>query len=363
MLGRPYKLLHMFFIIPLICLAILLYCVWVFPAFQFLRKYRQKVAKGDVNPHKSELEVAGVNVHIYPSAKPSSTTLIVVTGLHPNGIYDPRFVSFAESCAQEGFQIAGLDVSDFRNFLLTKSTFDTILSVVDQLAENLQPETRKRIGVLGISYGAGPAFQIAVNHKIDFVVSIGGYFNLLHAIEYSFSGIHGDAQRYVHEWGRLIFAITHLEDLTNPEDSEILRQSLQLRLKLKESEAATLEERLSSDGKILLQGILKGLTEEQMNLFRTVARSREKEALELSPASFLEKIDRRTALYLIHGVSDDSIPFEESIELHHAAKEKGFLSRCLITKGLTHVDVIRPSAVVEFVKLLHWTRLLLHEAK
>src|SRR6476660_4292084 len=119
--------------VVLIALAILGYCVWLFPAFQFLRKYRQKVAKGDVKPERSELEVAGVNVHIYPSAKPSSTTLIIVAGLHPNGIYDPRFVSFAESCAQEGFQVAGFDVSDFRNFLLTKRTFDTILSVADEL--------------------------------------------------------------------------------------------------------------------------------------------------------------------------------------------------------------------------------------
>jgi pimeloyl-ACP methyl ester carboxylesterase len=353
----------MLFIIPLIGLVILAYCVWIFPAFRFFRKYREKVAKGDVNPHRSEVKVAGVDVHIYPSAKPSSTTLIVVTGLHPNGIYDPRFVSFAETCAQEGFQVAGLDVSDFRNFLLTKNTFNTILSVVDQLLENLQPETRKRIGVLGISYGAGPAFQIAVKHKIDFVVSIGGYFNLLHAIEYSFSGIHGAAQRPAHEWGRLIFAITHLEDLANPKDREILRRSLQLRLQLKEPDAATFEETLSSDGKILLQGILKGLSEEQMNLFRTVARRRESEAAELSPDYSLEKIDRQTAFYLLHGASDDSIPYEESIELHHAARKKGFRSRCLITEGLTHVDLTKPAAVVEFVKLLHWTRSLLREAK
>ena len=341
--------------------AVFLYCLWIWPAFQFLRAYRQRIAKDGEDAPRSELQIAGVPVHIYPCPKPSSTTLIIISGLHPNGIYDPRFVAFAKSCTEQGFQVVAPDVADFRKFRIAPETFKTILSVADELPDHLDPATRKRMGVLGISYGAGPAFLIAAKHKMNFVVSIGGYYNLLHTIEYSFSGIHGSDQRNPHEWGRLIFALTHMEELTDGPDAEILRRSLELRLQLKEQEAESLEIELSAAGQSLLQGILKGLTQEQTQLFRDVAKKLSKEAAEISPQTFLGTIDRRTVLYLLHGVSDDSIPYEESIELQQAAEKAGLKSHLLITEGLTHVDVTSPSGVLEFLKMLHWTRLLLRE--
>lgn len=344
----------------LLTASIFLSCAWLWPAFKFLNNYRHRIAE-DGASRRSDLEIAGTATHIYPGPKPGSATLVIVPGLHPNGILDPRFVAFAKCCTEAGFQVVAPDIKDFRNFRITRDTFRTAQTFMDALPDHLDLRTRNRIGVLGISYGSGPAFFIATNRNIDFLVSIGGYYNLAHAIEFSFSGNHGSTKRESHEWGRLIFALNHMEELAEEPDAGILLQSLQLRLQLKETEAESLEARLSVRGKELLQGILKGLTEAQTNRFRDIARKRESEARQISPETFLGVIDPRTVLYLLHGVSDDSIPYEESLELHEAAKRDGFRSHCLITTGLTHVDITSPSRVLEFLKLLHWTRLLLRE--
>jgi dienelactone hydrolase len=306
--------------------------------------------------NRSERIIGGLNVHIYDAVSKSATVLIVIPGLHPNGIFDPRFVGFANTCAEAGFQVIAPDIEDYRHFRLSESTFDKALAVMEELPAVLDLRNR-RVGVLGISYGSGPAFLIAAKHKIDFVVSIGGYYSLEHAIEFSFSGVHGNAKRPPDEWGRLIFALNHIDDLVDEKDSPAFVEALQLRLQLKEPDEIT----LSSQAEELLSGILKGLSPQQVDRFRTVARKREKEVRALSPELLLTKIDRETRLYLIHGVSDDSIPFEESLELRDTAKSAGFRTHCLITTGLTHVDVTSPAHLFEFVKMLQWIRLLLLE--
>jgi hypothetical protein len=340
-------------------LALLVYGLWLWPAFRFLQKYRSSVAQG--TPHnRSEVLIDDTKVHVYTPASGFKTVLIIVPGLHPNGIFDARFVAFANLCAAAGFQIVAFDIEEFRNFRLTKTTFDKTLSLMEALPQVIDLHG-KRLGILGISYGTGPAFLIATKHKVDFLVSIGGYYNLEHAIEFSFTGIHGEAKREPHEWGRLIFVVNHLSDIVASKDADLMMEVLELRLQLKEEAAALKEVNLNNAEKELLLGILKGLTPEQTDRFREIARKREEEARALSPERFLNQINPNTVLYLLHGVSDDSIPFEESLELRDAAKKAGFRTHCLVTSGLTHVDVTSPAHVVEFLKMLHWIRLLLRE--
>ena len=344
----------------LVLLLFVLLCggIWLFPAFRFLRKYEQRLAAGPGKPQRTERKIGNVTVHLYNPSEEARTTLIVVPGLHPKGIYDSRFIAFAETCAEAGFPVVAPDLPEFRNFKITNESVAILRSVMEEMRD-----PQKTIGMLGISYGAGPVFLMAAERKLDYVVSIGGYYNLSHAIEYSLSGAHpGGAKRGAHEWGRLIFALNHLDQLAPAEDLEILREILTLRLDLKEKEAEVLERDLNPASRNLMRGILEGLSADQQRAFDEVLRKREKEALELSPQRVLSKIDPDTHVYLIHGTSDEAIPYEETLELQAGLKEAGLQTHCLITQGLTHVDVTKLSSIWELLKLLHWERLLLRES-
>ncbi len=346
--------------LALILLLFVLLCgaLWLFPAFRFLRKYEQRLAATPGKPQRTERKVGDVTIHLYTPTEKSGTTLVVVPGLHPKGIHDDRFIAFAETCAEAGFSVVAPDLPEFRNFKITNESVQILRSVMDEM---LDPQ--KTTGMLGISYGAGPVFLIAAERKLDYVVSIGGYCNLSHAIEYSLNETHpGNVKRETHEWGRLIFALNHIDQLAQAEDLDILRNSLALRLDLKEEKAEVIERGLSPAGKKLLQGILKGLVDDQRKAFEDILQCREKEAFELSPQSVLSKIPRDTLVYLIHGTTDPAIPYEETVELQAGLKKAGVRTHCLITHGLTHVDVKKLSSMGEFLKLLHWERLLLREA-
>lgn len=267
----------------LVLLVFVLLCgvIWLFPANRFLRKYERRLAAEGTKPKRVERKIGDVTVHLYDPAGKSGTTLILVPGLHPNGIHDNRFIAFAETCAEAGFHVVAPDIPEFRNFKITNESVAILRSVIEEIRD-----PQKTTGMLGISYGAGPVFLIAADQKLDYVVSIGGYYNLSHAIEYSFTGAHpGGAQRETHEWGRLIFALNHLDQLAASDDLEIFRKSLALRLDLKEKEAELLEQSLSSAGKKLMHGILAGLAPVQQKTFEEVLRKREKEAFELSSSS------------------------------------------------------------------------------
>ena len=344
--------------------------LWLAPAYRFLRKYEQRLAKqvgaglvparkrAGTSPAPTERKVGSVTLHLYESPN-ARTTLIIVPGLHPEGIHDNRFVAFAETCAEAGFSVVAADIPEFRDFKITIESIQILRSVLDEMRD-----ARKTVGMLGISYGAGPVFLLAAEQKMDYIISIGGYYNLAHAIEYALTATHpGSNKRETHEWGRLIFALNHMDQIAPVEDLEILRESLIMRLDLKEKGAEILEKGLSAAGKDFLQGILQGLSVDQRKACDEILKQREKEALEFSPQRVLSRIDRRTHVYLIHGTGDQAVPYEETLELETGLKGAGLQVHCLITQGLTHVDVMKLSSTWELLKLLHWERLLLRERK
>lgn len=353
----------MILVLGILAAAGLATALWLLPAFRFLRNYEQKLASSRPYIQPRELTLGGVEIHVYTPLEQTRSTLLIVPGLHPDGIFDRRFTAFAETCAESGFQVVAPDIVEFRNFNITGNSLTGLRNVMTALPHHLPGGTMDRIGLLGISYGAGPAFLLAAERRFDFVVSIGGYYNLLHALEYSFTGSHqGGPRRKTHEWGRLIFALNHLQEVAAHRDQEILGRSLSLRLKLQVKEAELLEKELSAAGKELLDGILGGLTESQKNTFIEISNSQKEKAAALSPEQILSRIDPATRIYLLHGTNDDSIPYEETIELNAALKGAGFEPRSLITPALTHVDFTNVSEIVELLKLLHWERFLLREA-
>ena len=363
----------------LIVFALLCGAHWLFPAYRFLRKYEQRLAtgkqvgaglvparkragtspaptNGSGGSRRAERKLGSITLHLYEFAN-ASTTLIVVPGLHPKGIYDDRFVAFAETCAEAGYSVVAPDLPEFRDFKITNESLEILRFVLDEVRD-----PRKTIGMLGISYGAGPVFLLAAEQQLDYIISIGGYYNLSHAIEYALTATHpGSIKRETHEWGRLIFALNHMDQLAPAEDQEILRESLVMRLELKEREAEELEKSLSAAGKNFIHGILKGLSFDQRKACDEILKQREKEAFEFSPQQVLSKIGAGTRVYLIHGTGDQAVPYEETLELQVGLKEAGLQTHCLITQGLTHVDITKLSSIWERLKLLHWERLLLRE--
>jgi hypothetical protein len=357
-------------LILLLATALVLFLLWILPAIRFQADLQKRLNGSSTKTSRSEIRITEANLraHVYRPSKDSHSTLILLPGLHPQGIEDSRFSALAEACAGAGFHVIAPDIVEFRNFRITPETVDLLTRFIVALPHHVSERSVERLGVLGISYAAGPAFLVSaqpeVKNKIHFIVSIGGYYNLTDATEFALTGHYRKVSfRMPHQWGRLIFALRNLEKLGPQKDLPLLRESLRLRLSLREKEAAEKEEGLTIEGKQFLHEVLEGLSPKEAARFIRILHEYDPLMMNLSPESILPKLDSDLQIYLLHGQSDDLIPFEETLRFEQALKRFGHGPvRSLVTASLTHVDVKSSEDFWEAAKLLIWIRAFLGEA-
>lgn len=365
----------MIVLLPLVLLAAIAILAYSFyPTICFLKRFREgkPLPFCAIPVARTEVEVPKIKttVQIFRPDRKTHATLILVPGLHPRGIHDERFQSFAISCAESGFLVVAPDIIEFRRFQITPNAVELISKLVQALPTIVPAESLRNTGLLGISYGGGPVLVAAsrkeVKDKIQFIVCIGGYFNLLHAMEYSVTGKHRKGWTSpppAHQWGRMIFALNHLEYLAPPTDAPLLHQILMLHLNLKEQEAKEYEQGLSSHGKEFLNEVLNGLSDSEMHRFRKMLEIHEEVSQDLSPELAISDLSPDLRVYLLHGPGDSLIPSAETEELIDALrKEHHAKMDSLITLSLNHVDPAQKDPWMDQIRLLLWGRKLLREA-
>lgn len=365
----------MIVLLPIVLFAAIAILAYLFyPTICFLKRFREgkPLPLCAVSVARTEVEVPKIEttVQIFRPDRKTHATLILVPGLHPLGIHDERFQSFATSCAESGFLVVAPDVIEFRRFQITPNAVELISNLVQALPTIVPAESLRNAGLLGISYGAGPVLVAAsrkeVKNKIQFVVCIGGYFNLIHAMEYSVTGKHREGWTSpppAHQWGRMIFALNHLEYLAPPTDVPLLHQIVMLHLNLKEQEAKEYELALSSHGKQFLNEVLNGLSDLEMERFKKMLEMHKEVSKQLSPEFAVSHLSPDLRVYLLHGPGDSLIPSAETEELIDALrKEHHAKMDALITLSLNHVDPAQKDPWMDQIRLLLWGRKLLSEA-
>jgi Prolyl oligopeptidase family len=346
----------------------------VYPTICFLARFQQKKAlpfcTREVTMREIRMEHPGLTVRIYAPQKETSATLIIVPGLHPAGIYDSRFEGFAKSCAESGFQVVTPDIVEFRKFQISRDSVTLISQLVLALPAVVPERSLENVGLLGTSYGAGPALVAASRKemidKIHFVVCAGGYYNLIHAMEYTITGKHTyggfSLQLAPHQWGRMIFALNHIESLAPEPDTAALQKILTLYLNLKVDEARKDETDLSPAGKEFLKEVLNGLSPEETERFKKMLTIHRQLSLDLSPESIIPQLPPNLRIYLLHGTHDNLIPVSETEEMIQALQKSDHKNvRALITMSLNHVDPAQHDTWVDRLKLLLWMKTFLSE--
>jgi len=345
--------------------------IWLYPAVRFIRMTQ----KGFYSPSSRfaaglqiDVPEAGIAIRLYGDPESCPSTLVLLPGLHPDGIEDPRYQAFAQTCARAGFLVVAPDIQAFRQFRIDPQTVDQLAQLIESLPAYVNARALQNVGLFGISYAAGIAFLIAARKpkKINFLISVGGYCDLSRAIEFGLTGFHPQRQQAVpqppQEWIRLIFAFNFAEKLIPPQDRELLREILLMRLNLKEDKAKEMQPRLSPEANHLLDLVLNGIPESELERFHSVLREWADYFRNLSPAPVLAKLDPGLHIMLLHGKTDDLIPYEETLELQRCLPRHAHVHSC-ITSSLTHVDVRGAEDLLGAVRLLLWVRMLLSQVE
>jgi hypothetical protein len=316
---------------------------------------------------------AGLTVDVYDPPRPATATLVLVPGLHPEGIHDPRFRSFASACAQAGFQVVAPDLVEFRTFHIEAQVVDRLARLVEALPRHLPAGTLGNLGLFGVSYAGGPVLVAAARPEIaarlQFVGAFGGYYDLVHAVDYALTGTHAGAAGLSppHEWARMILVWQDAGAFLPEPDASAVSEALRLRLSLNVEEAQRREAQLSPAARAFLRAVLEGPSPQEAPRFRAALPRYQPLSRRLSPSAVVPVLDRRLRVYLLHGRSDDVIPYVETEEMVRAFEQAGHPRvRALISTAFRHVDPSGggggPAVWAARLRLLVWTRAFVGEA-
>ena len=264
-----------------------------------------------------------------PSRGEAGTGIVLVHGVNETGKDDERIVWLADLLARSGFTVLTPDFLGFKSLTLRTSDVEELVASIQYLANRSGNARRARVGLIGFSYGAGPTIIAAadprVNERVQFVVSFGGYYDLINVItfvttgHYAFGDLRGRA--VPNEYSRWIFLRYNLELIPALRDREVLREIAEAKSKNPAADTAPLAASLGSEGRAVYDLLVNADPQRVRTLVEALAPSVREHIRFLSPSRVIQNL--RGRLFVVHSDPDDYLPQTESLRLAAALEPRG----------------------------------------
>ena len=318
-------------------------------------------------------------------------TLLLIPGVHRDGINESRLVGLAEDLAATGYGIVTVAAPDLQRFKITPEVTDVIEDAVKWTSEQPQYRTDGKIGIVGISFSGGLSIVAAgresIRDRIAFVMSFGGHGDLARAMHYLTSGqVLGDLEKAKrssavlgadhvsvhppHDYG-LAVTLLNLADRVVPAeqvaplakgiDGFLLASSLAVTEPQKAvpvfEEMKTYQETLPEPSRTYMQYVNDRAVDKLGPILMPVA-----DALANHPAMPSLSPERaappKAPVFLLHGVDDNVIPSMETVLLAEHLKGKVEVHG-LLSGLITHAEVNRTATSTEVWRLASFWRALM----
>jgi pimeloyl-ACP methyl ester carboxylesterase len=293
---------------------------------------------------------------LYQSPEGNLAGIVLVPGAAARGRHDPRVVSVARTLARLRFAVLVPDMPGVRQYRVRATD---VLEVAEAFAwllarPGLAPQGR--VGMAGFSYGAGPvliaAMQPGISAQVRFVMSVGGYYDLHNVITYfttgyadtgaalAVEGAHQAGLRQPHPYSESVFIRSNLDLLERSVDRGFLRSYADYLVDSGADMDEPIPGTLAPDARAFYQLLIN---HDPAAVPRLIDRlpERIRHLIEsINPAAHdLSQLQAR--LILLHGRSDNLIPYTESVALSQALPAGQ--AQLFLIDGLAHVD-LRPKA-------------------
>lgn len=283
-----------------------------------------------------ELSDKGIRATVYKLEKRTpETAIIFIPGLTELGIEHPRFKNLAKGLASLGYLVLTPDITSFKRFRLDPKAIEEIRLWYDYLKRDSAPRAL-RVGIAGTSVAGTLALMVAahpaIRDEIAFVVSVGGYSDLLRLNQYWFSetAVQEKHGRYpVYYYGRWIIMLSALEALELSRDRERMEQAL--RQLIITGTPPKQPPELSPEANRWYRAAVATRWEDK-ELLEIVQSQVASHVQDFSPEEELEQV--RCPVFLVHGSHDELIPSSETVQLQKQLTAAEV--HVLITPLLTH---------------------------
>jgi dienelactone hydrolase len=289
--------------------------------------------------------------------------VVLVSGVHPDGIDEPRLVALARDLAGTGVNVVTPEIRDLMEYRLTAAVTNAIEDAVRWTVSREDLAGNSAVGMIGVSFSGGlsivAAGRASVRDRVAYVLSIGGHGNLPRVLGYLCTGVEPRPHDYA-----LAVVLHQAADLAvPPEQVEPLRRGIEMFLRA--SAAARTDQTEAAEMTRAARAIQVGLPEPSATLLK-YAIDRDVASLGARLLPYVDRLgqdpslspDRSPApaapVYLLHGRDDNVIPSVESLRLASYLQQTTTVHH-LESAFLSHVDVAeRPTFVEAWRMIAFW---------
>ena len=324
----------------------------------------------------------------YRPARQTRRTILLMPGVHRDGIDESRLVGLAGELAATGFGVLTVAAPDLQKFRVTPEVTDVIEDAVKWTSDQPQFRTDGKIGVLGISFAGGLAIVAAgrdsIRERVAFVMSFGGHGDLARAMHYLTTGeVIGDLESAKrssavlgadhvtvhppHDYGLAVTLLNLADRVVPPNqvaalskgiDGFLLASSLAVTDPPKAmpvlDEMKKYQQTLPEPSRTYMQYVNDRAVDKLGPILAPIA-----DGLKDHPAMPSLSAERATPptapIFLLHGVDDNVIPSVETVLLAEHLKGKAHVEG-LLSGLITHAEVNRTATATEVWRLAKFWR-------
>jgi len=330
-----------------------------------------------------------VAARLYHPATEAQRTVVLIPGVHRDGIDEQRLVRLAGDLVETGFRVVTVAAPDLQHFRITPEATDLIEDAIFWAATQPSLAPDGKVGVIGISFSGGlSAVAIGrdrIRDRVAFLVSFGGHGDLGRVMHYLATGeVRGDLVRArqsrvvigaadvqvhpPHDYGLAVVLLNVADQMVPADQVEPLRLAID-RFLLASSQAMT-DPPLAEQTFATVRADTAQLPEPSRTLM-TYVHSRDVAALGARlapvvdrlqshpgmPAVSLERAPSTPAapVYLLHGADDNVIPSVETVLLGEYLQGKAEVHGLLSTL-ITHAEMNRAPTATDVWRLASFWR-------
>lgn len=303
----------------------------------------------------------------FPLQQADAPGIVLLHGVHADGMNEPRLMSFAGSMAACGLRVLTPDLPAVKDYQINESSVRNIGESVVWFAQ----KTHAPVGVIGLSFSGGLALLAATRPayagSFKFILTAGAHDDLTRVSRYYRTGEDprpdGSVERLTpHEYGALVMEYEHLDDFVAPQDMEPVRAVLRAHLDEDKQAEAEAMRKLTPAQQAKARQMMDSRSPVTLQELAAAEAKHAADMKALSPHGKLANLS--VPVYLVHGAGDNVIPAAESLWLAQQLP-KAMLREMLISPVVSHVgtDGENNPGIMDEWKLVHFLAQVMEAAE